>query len=195
MPAPPPPPAAPTVVVVPGPVALAPAAGAPPADAAEEEEDPAILPRSGFFLEGGLMFAGIAAGGQVGLSFHLGEDFRLGVFGLGAAVLDAGSAFEVGAVLTHVGNGSSGRFDYGLQLAALFVEDSGYGDVLCYDYCDPMDSSFWLTGWSAGAFIGWAWELEAGLGLGIRLAVNAAQVDGGDVIPAPYALGHVELPL
>jgi len=201
-PTPPPPPIVVVTPAQPMPEVTASAVAQPGRDVGDDDEGP-LLPREGFFLEGSALFAGISAGGTVGLGYHLSESLRLGASMTAALVFTEGDmAYLPALFLTRIGGDRSWRFDWGVQLGMLFVEHAHtetIGRICIPDdpWCTAtttVDTSNTYVGWVGGVHAGWAFELED-LGLGFRLALNVASVEGGSPIIAPFATGFVELPL
>ncbi|MEM9192316.1 MAG: hypothetical protein AAGF12_24290, partial [Myxococcota bacterium] len=166
-------------------------------------DNPDDIVWSGFYLAGSALFAGVAAGLEVELGYHLTEQDRLALTAAGVGVFVPGLfAGNVGARYTHIGRGPYGRFDFGLQTAAVLSEEDSQtcdtstvtfalggdgGDRSCADHAE-ID-----VGFLAGAFAGFAWEYET-FAVGFRAALNVVVIND-TVLPAPFVTGFVELPL
>ena len=173
----------------------------------EGEDDTPLLPREGLFIEGSALFAGLAAGGALGLGWQLHEDFRLSVAMNAVAVLadGGGAAYMPQVSLTRVGSSRSGRFDFGAQAGLLFIEEPYVETLASGSRPIPSDetiedtttyaSSVTRVGWTVGGFFGWTWELDDWLALGVRLSLQVASVEDSGPILAPMLSMHTELPI
>lgn len=150
---------------------------------------------SGFVLEGSVLFAGLAAGGQVRLSYHVAEEIRVGIEGTAVVIFTDGQAAGMaGLNITRIGEGPYGRFDFGVHGGLVFAEDQNIELSSCtIGPCPSTVTNEIKLGWTAGIFVGWAWEFGT-WGMGFRLALNAASI-GGDIVPAPLATYNLEFPL
>lgn len=177
-----------------------------------DADDPPLLPRNGFFVEANVLFAGIATGGGLGLGFHLNEALRLSLSMNAAAVLiDGGAAYMPQLSLARVGGSRNGRFDFGAQAGLVFVEETveEYGTLSAAPVTASGGSDGETTivgsesytydvvrvGWALGGFFGWAWEVDDWIGVGVRLSLQVASIEGSGPVLAPMLIAHTELPI
>jgi hypothetical protein len=179
----------------------------------EPDDNLPRLPRDGFVLSLGPTFAGIYAGGEVGLGLYLTEDFRLDATGMLGAVLSKGDPIGMaGLRLSRIGNAHRARFDYGIGGGLILGEDKGipstcpstpmvsFGDdgasspdtTSCRRTVEGEDV---VMGYTAGAHFGFGWEFSRSLGLVLRGHALVAKLDREDPIPAGFLSATLELPL
>lgn len=163
---------------------------APQADTGEWDEDSPLLPREGWFLEGGGVFAGVGLGAQLGLGWQLLEELRLSLRTSLVFVFDGSEAYMPALELARIGPDRNGRLDFGGGLGMVFIDgehtEEWAGGSETFDVV--------RVGWAAHAFVGWTWELD-GLGIGARGALALAEIEGQGPVIAPMATLHTELPL
>jgi hypothetical protein len=172
-------------------------------------DDAPILPREGLFVEGNVLFAGIALGGGLGLGWQVHEDFRLSLGMNAVAVLDGygNGAYMPQVSLTRVGGARNGRFDFGAQAGVVFVEETvdevmlagsssldGSDETLIVG-STTYESTVLRVGWALGGFFGWTWEVDDWIGVGVRLSLQVASIEGSGPILAPMLTAHTELPI
>ena len=173
------------------------------------EDDGPLMPREGVYLDAGISTAIIFNGVAVEIGTYISDTLRIGPQIIVGGIMEGNVlAGMTGLSLTRVGRSRSGRFDFGANAGMVFAEVERFSYPSCDPTWDPISGS-WIEeacpsverstdmalGWSLGGFLGWAWELSEGFGVGARLAVNLAQVDGGDVLPWPILTIFSELPL
>lgn len=176
----------------------------PGVDPTLDTSDLPLLPRDGWNLELGMLFAGVAGGLHATVSRYIDDAWRIGPTVTAALVFanDMSPAFTLGGTLLRAGRARSGRFDFGVHAALVAVisdsaTDSFVGASSGGAFGESGDTYVTgaLYGWTAEVLFGWGWELTRSLALDLRFALGTAQVDGEELVPVAWASFAMELPL